>query len=114
MCKAFIFVGKHEIAHRTIESYQLLIGSKCTPKSYNYSKSRTTFVNETTAHFAHKMLQERPPLELSVYNGERLNVHTRLPENIQRLEDEYLKQFRESLNAKLQESNAVIPAHYQH
>jgi len=112
MKKAFLFTGKEVTGEKTVESYQLLVGLDYIPASYDYSKERAVFYEEISDAFASRMLQEMSPLELGVVNGVRINLKTKRPERIQKLEEEHIAQLTERISVKLQENieGIVVPA----
>ncbi len=99
MEKARMFVGRLNEDPSSIESYQLLVDCECT--SYYFDPEdfygRDLFYDEICGIFVKRMSLTREILEVSTFNGVRINPDTQELEGILRLEDELITQLAGSL-----------------
>jgi hypothetical protein len=102
MERAILLLGQESVDNRVVESYQLLIGCNYLSRTYDGSEDRYLFLDEASDAFARRILDEGTFLEVSVFNGLRIedsNSHRRLPP----LEKVKEKQFSEKVCDRIRE-----------
>ena len=103
----FIAVGQYKEGPDIWESYQLITSRNYTPVSVKSSSipDRDLYFDGLVDDLMDAMHEDVPPFSLlSTFNALRINPETGAVERIAPLDDAVLKQFREKLRLKLQNS----------